>query len=189
MKEKNPWNKIATQLIYENPWLRLREDKVIRPDGTPGIYGVVEIGRSAGIVACNENDQIVLVGQWRYTHDKYSWEIPTGGIAGENEEPLEGAKRELREETGLEARQWVSLGIIDNSNGVTDDVAHLFYATELTQSRQELDETEEIAIRWVNFAEALKMVMEGKITESSSVAAILKVKSLRENKPKMKSKS
>ncbi len=63
MKESNPWKKIATQLIYENPWLRLREDKVIRPDGTPGIYGVVEIGRSAGIVACNENDQIVQFQQ------------------------------------------------------------------------------------------------------------------------------
>ncbi len=178
MKEKNPWRRIDTRLIYENPWIRLREDKVVRPDGSPGIYGVVEIGRSAGIVALNDMSEIVLVGQWRYTHEKYSWEIPTGGVSEDNESPLNGAKRELREETGLIAKQWLSLGTIDNSNGVTDDVAHLFYATNLTMVQQELDDTEDIVLRWVKFAEAIEMVMQGEITESSSVAAILKVKCL-----------
>ena len=180
MDKKNNWKKIDTRTVYENDWLRLREDKVIRPDGTPGIYGVVEIGRSTGIVALNNNGEIALVGQWRYTHGKYSWEIPTGGIEND-ESPLAGAQRELKEETGIEAKTWQELGTIDNSNGVTDDVAHLYYATGLSISLQNLDATEDIVVQWVEFDEALKMVMQGKITESSSVASILKVRILRES--------
>lgn len=179
IKKENPWKRTGSRPIYENPWFSFREDSVIRPDGSPGIYGVLEIGTSAGIVAVNEQDQIMLVGQWRYIHGKYSWEIPTGGIEGENESPLDVAKRELQEETGLSAKRWEALGTIDNSNGATDDVAHLFYASDLTQTTQNLDATEDITTRWVDFDEAFQMVMDGQITESCSVASILKVKILR----------
>lgn len=175
MSTKNPWKTVDTRTMYQNPWIRVREDNVLRPDGSPGIYGVVEIGRSTGIVAINGQDEIVLVGQWRYTHNKYSWEIPTGGVDHQEETPLEGAKRELKEETGVKADRWLFLGTIDNSNGVTDDEGHLFLATDLTLSEQDLESTEDITLRWVKFEEAVTLALEGVITEASSVAAILKV--------------
>lgn len=124
----------------------------------------------------------MLVGQWRYVHGKYSWEIPTGGEQRADEEPLEIAKRELREETGLVAEVWQSLGSIDNSNGVTNDVAHIFYATGIEQTKQQLENTEDITTKWVDFEEAFQMVMDGAITESSSVSAILKTAILRNQK-------
>lgn len=178
MNPKNPWQTLESQIVYQNPWIRVREDKVIRPDGNPGIYGVVEIKPSAGVVALNSRDEIVLVGQWRYTLNRFSWEIPTGG-SSEGEPILDAAKRELEEETGIRAGQWMELGTIDNSNGVTTDVASLFLATNLTLAENHPEPTEDITIQWFQFNEALAMVMNGQITESSSVAAILKTDKLR----------
>lgn len=175
MEYKNPWEKIDSRTIYENPWLRLREDKVIRPDGKPGIYSVVEIKPSVGIVVVNEKNEIALVGQWRYAHNKFSLEIPTGGSNKEDREILDSAKRELEEETGIQAKKWVSLGSIDNSNGATTDVANLFYASDLIFTESHQEPNEDIVTKWVNFEQAVDMVMEGEITESCSVAAILKV--------------
>jgi 8-oxo-dGTP pyrophosphatase MutT (NUDIX family) len=178
---KNPWQTLASKLVYENPWIRVREDQVIRPDGNPGIYGVVEIKPSVGIIAVNAKDQIVLVGQWRYTHHKFSWEIPTGGSSPDDPSILDAAKRELEEETGVRAQYWTPLGIIDNSNGVTTDVANLFLATGLTLAKSQPEPTEDIITRWLGFNEALEMVMRGEITESSSVAGILKASKIRES--------
>ncbi|MFH2044323.1 MAG: NUDIX hydrolase [Pseudomonadota bacterium] len=181
MNRKNPWKAISTKTIYENPWLRLREDKVIRPDGKDGIYGVVEIKPSIGVVAINEKDEIAIVGQWRYTLNKYSWEIPTGGSATEDETILDAAKRELEEETGIQAAEWTALGSIDNSNGVTTDVAHLFLAKHLTCATSKQEPNEQIVNKWISSERAVQMVMEGEITESCSVAAILKVDKLKAN--------
>src|SRR5262249_15939493 len=109
----------------------IRDDKVIRPDGAEGIYGVVELPLSCGIVAIDDRDQIARVGRWRYPWGKRSVEIPTGGPA-HGEMPLDAARRELSEETGLTAGNWTPLGTIDNSNGVTTDVAHMFLARQLS---------------------------------------------------------
>lgn len=179
MNPKNPWQTLESRIIYQNPWIRVREDKVIRPDGQPGIYGVIEINPSVGVVALNSRGEIALVGQWRYTHQKFSWEIPTGGSAKEDESILDAAKRELEEETGIRAEVWTSLGTIDNSNGVTTDVSSLFLATGLSFVKSRPEPTEDIVTRWFGFNEAVGMVMNGEITESSSVAAILKVDKLR----------
>jgi len=175
---QNPWRTLSSRTIYRNGWLSLREDRVIRPDGAEGIYGVVELRPSCGVVAINEDDQIALVGQWRYVHDKYSLEIPTGG-SEQGETPLDAAKRELLEETGLSARDWTALGTIDNSNGVTTDVAHIFLAGNLTAGAPVPQGDEQVEPRWMPFAEVVHSVMEGEITESVSVAAILKVELLR----------
>lgn len=177
MQEKNPWKRIKSTTVYENPWIKLREDVVIRPDGREGIYGVVEIAPSVGVVVLDEVARVLLVGQWRYTHDKFSWEIPTGG-SNANEPIIDAAKRELAEETGIQASNWEPLGSIDNSNGATTDVAHLFMASRLKSSKSTPEPTEDIVAKWFDFREAITMVMKGEITESCSVAALLKVEKL-----------
>lgn len=179
MNPENPWHTLGSRIVYENPWLRLREDRVIRPDGKEGIYGVVEMRPSVGVVALNAEEEIALVGQWRYAHHKFSWEIPTGGSSAADRDVGDAARRELEEETGLQAARWIPLGSIDNSNGVTTDVAHLYLASQLTYLGPKQDPEERIVTRWVAFPRAVQMVMDGDITESCSVAAILKIDHLR----------
>jgi len=169
----NPWKILSSRTAYQNAWVRVREDAVLRPDGRQGIYGVVELRPSIGVVALNATGEIVLVGQWRYPLGRYSWEIPRGGsMPGESD--LEAvARRELKEEAGVEAESWQPLAKVDLNNGVTDDVEHLFLATKLRSGDNRPDPEEELAVRWVPFERAVRMVMSGDITEVCSVAAIL----------------
>jgi 8-oxo-dGTP pyrophosphatase MutT (NUDIX family) len=163
------------RVVYENAWITVWHDEVTRPDGSPGIYGVVHFEHlAAGVVAFDDKDRIALVGQHRYTLDRESWEIPEGGVPT-TETPLEGIQRELREETGLEATDWRELCRLDLSNSVTDEVAILFVATGLHHGEASPEPTESISLRWVPFDEAVAMVRDGRITDVMSVAAILRV--------------
>jgi 8-oxo-dGTP pyrophosphatase MutT (NUDIX family) len=165
----------SRQIAYENPWITVWHDEVSRPDGGPGIYGVVHFANlAAGVVALDDQDRIVLVGQHRYTLDAYSWEIPEGGVP-DGETALEGARRELREETGVVATTWSELGRVDLSNSISDERAVLFLATGLTHGDAEPDPTEALEIRWVPFDEALAMTLDGRITDAMSVVAIGRV--------------
>lgn len=167
-----PWRRRSRRVAYENPWLTLFHDEVTRPDGSPGIYGVVHFGNVAvGVVALDEGDRIVLVGQHRYTLDLWSWEIPEGGsLLGED--PLAGARRELREETGLAAADWSVLARAHVSNSVTDEEAVLYLATGLSHGEAAPDDTEELAVRWVAFDEALSMIERGEITDALTIIAL-----------------
>jgi 8-oxo-dGTP pyrophosphatase MutT (NUDIX family) len=169
----NPWRTLGTRIVYRDPWITLREDRVIRPDGAEGVYGVVEMPPSCGVVAISDSNDIALVSQWRYVHDKLSLEIPTGG-SEKGESPLDAAKRELAEETGLTAESWIALGTVDNSNGSTTDVAHMFMARSLSSGPIVQQGDERVELRWMPFEEAIQAVLTGAITESVSVAAILK---------------
>ena len=161
------------RLAYENPWITVWHDEVDRPDGSPGIYGVVHFANlAAGVVALDADDRIVLVGQHRYTLGEYAWEIPEGGVPS-GEDPLVGAQRELREETGLTAATWRELGRMDLSNSVSDERAIMFVATDLTHGDAEPEPTEALEVRWVPLAEAVTMVRDGRITDAMSVAGIL----------------
>ncbi len=179
---QNPWKTITSRTAYQNNWLRVREDQVIRPDGNPGIYGVVEIRPSVGVVALNDRDEIVLVGQWRYTLNRYSWEIPRGGSQLDETNMQRAAERELAEEAGVLAANWQPLGTVDVGNGVLDDVQSLYLATDLSATNTNFDPEEDISIVWKPFVEAVKMAMDGTITEVCSIAAILRVAMLRQQK-------
>ncbi len=170
-----PWLRRSRRTVYENAWLTLYHDDVVRPDGADGIYGVVHLTQVAvGIVAIDAGDRVALVGQWRYALDLQSWEIPEGGVPRE-ESPEDGARRELREETGLSATEWRAIGVVHVSNSVTDEVAHLFVATGLSEGAAELDGTEDVTLRWEPFDEALAMTLDGRITDALSILALQRV--------------
>lgn len=176
----NPWITQSSRIAYQNGWIRVREDQVLRPDGQPGLYGVVEIRPSVGVVATDDRHRIVLVGQWRYALSRHSLEIPRGGSQPGETDMLAVAQRELAEEAGLLAEYWRSLGTVDVCNGVSDDAQALYWATGLSTTPMNLDPEEDIVVvQWQPFDEAVCMVMDGRITEVCSVAAILKVAHLR----------
>jgi 8-oxo-dGTP pyrophosphatase MutT (NUDIX family) len=167
-----PWVRRSRRVAYENAWITIWHDEVTRPDGSPGIYGVVHFANlAAGVLVVDDEDRVLLVGQHRYTVDDYSWEIPEGGVpAGET--ALEGARRELIEETGVEAADWRDLGRIHLSNSVSDELAVLYLATGLTEGIATPDPTEDLEVRWLPFDEALAMTLDGRITDAMSVVAI-----------------
>ena len=170
-----PWRRTARRLAYENPWIAVWHDDVVRPDGRPGIYGVVHFrGLAAGVVAIDDRDRVLLVGQHRYTLDAYSWEIPEGGV-DQGEEALAGARRELREETGVVAAAWREIGRFHLSNSVTDEAGVLYLATDLRQEEAAPEATEELEVRWVPFADALAMTLDGRISDAMAIMAIQRV--------------
>jgi 8-oxo-dGTP pyrophosphatase MutT (NUDIX family) len=175
---KNPWKTISKKLIYANPWIRVEEHQVTNPGGGPGIYGQVHFKNKAiGIVPLDIHLNTWLIGQYRYTLDEYSWEIPMGGGPEEND-PLLSAQRELREETGLSATIWTNILRIHTSNSVTDEEGFVFMAEELTEGETEFDETEDLQILKLPFSEAVEKVMNGEITDGISIAGILKVEKI-----------
>lgn len=174
--ENNPWQTLSSKQVYENKWITVTEHEVINPSGGIGIYGKVHFKNIAvGIVALDQALNIWLVGQYRYTLNAYSWEIPEGGAEyGTN--PLEGAKRELKEETGVIAKEWKELFKMHLSNSVSDELAIIYLATELEQHDPEPEATEQLVVKKVALEEAWQMVETGEISDSISVAAITKIK-------------
>ncbi|SHN14972.1 8-oxo-dGTP pyrophosphatase MutT, NUDIX family [Cyclobacterium lianum] len=171
---KNPWTKLSEKEVYDNPWIRVEEHQVISPRQTKGIYGKVCFKNMAiGIVPLDDERHTWLVGQYRYTLDEYSWEIPMGG-GPQGLSALESARRELKEETGLSAKKWTEIMKIHTSNSVTDEVGYVYVAEDLQAGQPEFDDTEDLQIWRLPFSEALEMVMAGRITDAISIAAILK---------------
>ena len=167
------WQTHASRTVYENPWLRLREHDVTKPDGGPGRYGVVEMQHaSVFVVALTDDDEVVLVDLFRYTTQSLSTEVPAGGTDGED--PLVAAKRELREETGLEADTWTELTRMYALNGVCNAPEHVFLARGLREVEGASPEEEGIsAVRRVPWPEAMRMVRDGEVNDSESLAALL----------------
>lgn len=170
----NPWKTLSSSPIYGNQWFAVREDRVVRPDGELGTYSVVSASRLAtGIVPLWQDGTVTLVGQHRYPLDEYSWEIPEGG-GDLTAHPLEIAKRELIEETGIEAAAWIELGRVHTSNCFTDELCYLFLARELTQGMSRPDPDEIIDTRRVSFEEAVRMTCDGRITDAITIAGIFR---------------
>jgi 8-oxo-dGTP pyrophosphatase MutT (NUDIX family) len=177
--EQNPWTRQSSRLIYDNPWISLREDQVVKPSGGQGIYGVVSFKNYAiGIIPVDDQDNTWLIGQYRYTLDLYSWEVPMGGGRLEHD-PLDSARRELKEETGLIARKWQKILTLHTSNSVTDEVAFVYLAEDLEQKTTEFDDTEVLRIKKVPLTAAIRMATTGEITDAISVAGLLALARIR----------
>lgn len=175
---ENPWRTLSSREVYDNPWISLHEDAVVRPDGEDGIYGVVHFKNVAIGVLAVEGDFIYLVGQYRYTLEQYSWEIPEGGCP-EGEDFLSAAQRELAEETGLRAETWEKMGEAHLSNSVTDERAVWFMATGLTHGERQPEGTEQLMVRRVPLSQALSMALTGEITDALSMLAIMQYQIMR----------
>ena len=178
MPMENPWTILGERAVYDNKWISVTEYDVLNPSGGKGIYGKVHFkGLAIGVLPLDEEGYTWLVGQYRFTLEQYSWEIPEGG-GNPDEPPVESAKRELREETGLVAKEWAHLLDMHLSNSVSDEKAMVYLARGLEQREAMPEETEQLIVKRVLFEEAWEMVERGEITDSISVAAIQRVRLL-----------
>jgi 8-oxo-dGTP pyrophosphatase MutT (NUDIX family) len=170
------WQTLSNREVYNNPWIRVEEHRVINPSGGENQYGKVCFKNFAVAILALEDDtdtHIYLVGQQRYTLGRYSWELPMGG-APLGSSALAGAQRELKEETGLTATHWREVMQLDISNSVTDEFGIVFHARGLTPGETKFGATEDLRIRRLPFADALAMTLKGEITDAISVATILR---------------
>ena len=168
------WKRHSTRVVFENDWLRVREDEVTNPGGGENLYGHVQFKNTAvAILPIDADGNTRLVGQTRYTLDAYSWELPMGGVP-KGEDPLIGAQRELLEETGLSAANWSETMRLHLSNSITDEVGIAYLATGLTEGETAHEETEDITVRTLPVKEAVAMAMNGEITDALSVATLLR---------------
>jgi len=176
MEYINPWTVLSEKPVYENKWITLTEYDVIYPNGGGGIYGKIHFRNIAvGVVPLDQDMNTYLVGQYRFPLNAYSWEIPEGG-GDPFQDPVDSAKRELLEETGLTARDWTLVLNLHLSNSVSDEYAVLFLARDLEQKTPMPDDTEKLSVRKVPFEEAYRMVEDGQITDAMSVAVIQRIK-------------
>jgi 8-oxo-dGTP pyrophosphatase MutT (NUDIX family) len=180
-ESKNPWKTLKSEVKYDNPWIKITEHQTINADGGKGIYGVVHYKNIAiGIIPLDEDYNTWLVGQYRFPLNRYSWEICEGGGL-HNVDVIESAKRELKEELGIVASNWTKLMDMHLSNSVSDEVGIIFIAKGLEYHKPEPEEGEVLQIRKIPFSQVYDMVMNGEITDSLSVAGVLKTKLLIDN--------
>jgi 8-oxo-dGTP pyrophosphatase MutT (NUDIX family) len=166
------WKRLNTRTVFENDWMEVREDHVLNPGGGENQYGWVHFrNRAVAIVALDEDGNTWLVGQHRYTLDEWSWELPMGG-APLDEPPVEAAKRELREETGLTAERWTEIMVLHPSNSITDEVGYVYLAEGLSEGPTDFEETEDLEVRKLPLQDAIALARNGEITDAISVAAL-----------------
>ena len=173
--EHNPWVIQSEKVVYSNPWIQLTEYGVLNPSGKQGIYGKVHFKNIAvGVVVLDEEMHTWLVGQYRFPLQQYSWEIPEGG-APLGTDTLLTAQRELKEETGFTAANWQQLLTLHLSNSVSDELAIVYLASELTPGASQPEETELLQLKRIPLQTAFDWVANGTITDAISVAALLKL--------------
>lgn len=168
---KNPWKQLSSKTVYENKYFTVREDEVVRPDGSTSGYFVIDLPQSVMIVALTSDNEVYMVGQHRYTNGLYSWEIPGGSTEGQD--ILESAKRELQEETGLVSNDWENLGINQVLNGSTNKIFHILLAKNTTQTNENKQLEEGInKMEKIPFKKVLEMISSGEITDSETISSL-----------------
>jgi len=173
--EANPWQRLSSRRVYDNPWIGVREDQVIQPGGNTGIYGVVEFkNRAVGVIPIDSEQHTWLVGQYRYALGRYEWEIPEGGCPG-HETPEQTAGRELREETGLIPGRLELILEMQMSNSCTNELGYVFVARDLSPGPSAPEASEQLQLRRLPLAEAIAMAASGDLRDSLTVAGLLKL--------------
>ena len=167
----SPWRTIGAREVYRNPWLRVTEYQVIRPDGQPGIYGVVDPGDNVTIVALEDDERVWLVSEFLYPLQTAEWFLPTGAVE-RGEDILAAAQRELAEETGLRAAEWMELGAYPLSPGISAQIGHIFLARGLRHGEAAPEGTEQITMRLAPLREALDACLRNEIRATLAVIGI-----------------
>lgn len=164
------WKTLDSKLIYKNPWMKVREDKIIHPNGKEGVYSVVDIASGIFTVALTKKEEVYMIRQLRYTTGINSWELPGGG-QGDDEKPKETAKRELAEEAGIKAKKWEYVGKCQPLNGSSSQIDHVFVATELEkvggkdQKKEGISEVKKFSINRI-----IDMINKGEISDGQALA-------------------
>ncbi|HEY0458661.1 MAG TPA: NUDIX hydrolase [Pyrinomonadaceae bacterium] len=173
MERKNgDWTIKGTRKIFENDFFKVLEDEVIQPDGKESTYATIRLLPGAAVLPVDDDGFVYLTKQFRYALERYDVEVVSGAI--EDEEPLEAAKREIKEELGIDAEDWTDLGKIESDTSITNSCAHLFLARRLCFGEPAREGTEQIETLKMKFSEALEKVLRGEITHGQTLALILK---------------
>ena len=168
---QNPWKTISSKTLLENPWWEVRQDQIVRPDGSPGEYNIVVTTDSAFAVTITEKNEFILIEQFRYISGKLSLEIPGGAI--DHDDPLDSAKRELREETGITAATWTDLGAVLPANGLVREKMHVFIAQDLDFTHEVPEQDEAISrVLHISFPEVLELIKTNKLDDGQSITGI-----------------
>ncbi|MEM7344084.1 MAG: NUDIX hydrolase [Chloroflexota bacterium] len=174
-----PWKTVSTREVYKNKWMRLREDVAELPNGNTTIYGVCEFGHCVGILPFIDDDNVVMVRQYRYVQqENHRWEMPTGALHP-GETPEEAIQRELMEEAGYRAGSLIHLSDFYSSKSICDETAHLYLGRDLIPAEAPPDETEFLEVAVFPFDQVLEMVLTSEIRDSMTMIAVLKAAHLR----------
>jgi len=173
--DKGPWKITDRKQVYKNPWMTIIEDKVIQPDGKKGIYGTADIKAGAAVLPIDEERNVYLIDEFRYAIGKRTIKAAGGAIDG-NEPPLAAAKRELQEELGLQAKEWIDLGHAEPITSMINSPQYMFLAKKLTNGKTNHDSTEVIKTIKMPLSEAIEKVMNGEIIDAVACILILKTK-------------
>lgn len=169
----NPYQVISSKIVYENPWMTVKEDAVVRPDGKPGIFGSVYIGSGASVLALDAELNCYLVREWKYPLDAYSLEVISGGRDGK-ESFEECARRELHEEAGLRSERLIDLGMMESITTMVSAPVRLYLALESTPAAGTLEAGEFLEVVRMPFAEVLEMAMTGRLQHAATLITILR---------------
>jgi len=172
-QKKGPWQTVGTTPKYKNPWLSVREDKVIRPDGKDGIFGVVTMLPGVTVLPIDDDGNVYITKEYKYAIERETIELVSGGFEPD-EDRLDAARRELKEETGLEAKEIIELGFIDPFTTAVNCPNYMFLARGLTQGKADPEGTEVIEVLKVPYQQALDWVQDCTITHGASVVTVLK---------------
>ncbi len=172
MRKNGNWTIKDTKTVFENDHFKVLEDEVVRPDGQDSKYATIRFPAGASVLPIDENDFVYLTEQFRYALERKDLEAASGAV--EDESILETAKREAKEELGIEAEEWTNLGKTVDNTSITNSTAHLYLARRLTFGEPKPENTEEIQTVKMKLEKAVQKVMNGEITHSQTCVLILK---------------